>query len=49
MSVQRTEYGRLPDGRVVDEYTLDNGRGLTLKAITLGGIDDAADFTDHPP
>lgn len=32
------EYGRLPDGRVVHEYTLSNGRGLTLTAITLGGI-----------
>ena len=38
MSVERREYGRLPDGRVVHEYTLGNGRGLTLTAITLGGI-----------
>lgn len=32
------EYGRLPDGRVVHEYTLSNGLGLKLTAITLGGI-----------
>jgi aldose 1-epimerase len=32
------EYGRLPDGRVVHEYTLSNGLGLELTAITLGGI-----------
>jgi aldose 1-epimerase len=32
------EYGRLPDGRVVHEYTLANGLGLQLTAITLGGI-----------
>ncbi|MCY4745723.1 galactose mutarotase [Pelomonas sp. UHG3] len=32
------EYGRLPDGRVVHEYTLENGLGLKLTAITLGGI-----------
>jgi aldose 1-epimerase len=38
LSVERCEYGRLPDGRVVHEYTLSNGRGLTLTAITLGGI-----------
>lgn len=38
MTVHCTEYGRLPDGRVVHEYTLSNGRGLTLTAITLGGI-----------
>lgn len=38
MSVQCAEYGRLPDGRVVHEYTLSNGLGLKLTAITLGGI-----------
>lgn len=38
MSLDRRDYGRLPDGRVVHEYTLDNGRGLKLTAITLGGI-----------
>ncbi|MCE4555431.1 aldose epimerase family protein [Pelomonas cellulosilytica] len=32
------EYGRLPDGRAVHEYTLSNGLGLQLTAITLGGI-----------
>ena len=30
--------GRLADGREVVEHTLDNGRGLVLKAINLGGI-----------
>ncbi len=37
-SVSRREFGRLPDGRAVHEYTLDNGRGLSLSAINLGGI-----------
>ncbi|MGQ3051840.1 MAG: aldose epimerase family protein [Roseateles sp.] len=32
------EYGQLPDGRAVHEYTLGNGLGLKLTAITLGGI-----------
>jgi len=27
-------FGVLPDGREVVEHTLDNGRGLVLKAIT---------------
>ncbi|MFT7722453.1 MAG: aldose epimerase family protein [Roseateles sp.] len=36
--MQRRDYGRLPDGRTVHEYTLSNGRGLTLTALTLGGI-----------
>lgn len=31
-------YGQLPDGSPVVEYTLDNGRGLRLRAINLGGI-----------
>lgn len=31
-------FGQLPDGRAVDEYTLDNGRGLRLRTINLGGI-----------
>ncbi len=31
-------FGRLPDGREVAEHTLDNGRGLVLKAIGPGGI-----------
>jgi len=36
--MERRDYGRLPDGRLVHEYTLDNGMGLRLTAITLGGI-----------
>jgi aldose 1-epimerase len=36
--VSRRHYGTLPDGRQLDEFTLDNGRGLTLSAIPLGGI-----------
>ncbi|HEY9110032.1 MAG TPA: aldose epimerase family protein [Roseateles sp.] len=36
--MQSREYGRLPDGRAVHEYTLENGLGLKLTAITLGGI-----------
>ncbi|RZL32684.1 MAG: galactose mutarotase [Rubrivivax sp.] len=36
--MQCRDYGVMPDGRAVHEYTLDNGLGLTLTAITLGGI-----------
>jgi aldose 1-epimerase len=32
------EYGRLPDGRLVHEYRLDNGRGGVLTALDWGGI-----------
>lgn len=38
MGIERRDYGRLPDGRPVHEYTLSNGLGLKLTAITLGGI-----------
>ena len=31
-------FGHLPEGRAVFEHTLDNGRGLSLRAINLGGI-----------
>ena len=34
-------YGTLPDGRAVHEFTLSNGTGLVLSAITLGGIVNA--------
>ena len=37
-SIRRREFGAMPDGRAVHEYTLDNGRGMTLSAINLGGI-----------
>ena len=37
-SISSRDFGRLPDGRAVTEYTLDNGHGLRLSAINLGGI-----------
>jgi aldose 1-epimerase len=37
-NISRREFGQLPDGRPVHEYTLDNGAGLVLSAITYGGI-----------
>lgn len=37
-SVISREYGRLPDGRLVREYRLSNGRGLVLTALDWGGI-----------
>ena len=40
-------FGTLPDGRAVFEHTLDNGRGLTLRAINLGGIVTALHCPDR--
>ncbi|MDM4765209.1 aldose epimerase family protein [Pelomonas sp. SE-A7] len=37
-STECREYGRLPDGRPVHEYRLDNGRGLSLSCLSYGGI-----------
>ena len=41
------DFGHLPDGRVVHEHTLDNGRGLVLRAINYGGIVTAIECPDR--
>ena len=46
-SVAMRPYGRLADGRTVREYTLDNGRGLVLRTINLGGIVTAIEWPDR--
>ena len=46
-SITSREYGRMPDGRAVTEYTLDNGRGLRLSAINHGGIVTALHVPDR--
>ncbi len=42
-----TPFGTLPDGRPVGQYTLDNGAGLRLSAINLGGIVTALEVPDR--
>lgn len=37
-SVSRAAFGRAPDGKQVDVFTLRNANGLELRAITYGGI-----------
>lgn len=46
-SITSREFGRMPDGRAVTEYTLDNGRGLSLSAINHGGIVTALRVPDR--
>ena len=36
--VTRAPFGRLPDGRPVEVFTLTNGRGLEVRAISYGAI-----------
>jgi aldose 1-epimerase len=36
--ITKKVYGKMPDGTQVDEYTLTNSKGMTMKVITLGGI-----------
>lgn len=40
-------YGTMPDGNPVHEHTLDNGRGLVLRAIDYGGIVTAIETPDR--
>jgi aldose 1-epimerase len=37
-SITRSPFGRLPDGRSVERFTLANGKGLECDVITYGGI-----------
>jgi aldose 1-epimerase len=36
--VAREPFGKLPDGRAVERFTLTNAHGMEVKAITYGGI-----------
>src|ERR1051326_6675593 len=37
-NVEREPYGRLPDGRAVELFTLTNANGAQVRIITFGGI-----------
>ncbi len=49
-SLNKATYGTLPDGTAVEQYTMTNANGMTVKFITLGGCIteiDAPDRTGH--
>ncbi|HTJ05563.1 MAG TPA: aldose epimerase family protein [Caldimonas sp.] len=46
-TISAREFGRMPDGRIVREHVLDNGRGLRLHAIDYGGIVRALHCADR--
>jgi aldose 1-epimerase len=38
MDIKKSPFGRTPDGKAVEQYTLTNSHGLEAKIITYGGI-----------
>lgn len=38
MNIEKAEFGKAADGTTVDIYTLDNGRGITVEVLSLGGV-----------
>ena len=47
VTVTKALYGKLADGTAVDQYTLANKRGMTVKIITYGGIVTEIDTPDR--
>ncbi len=38
MTLQKSSYGRLPDGTAVDKYSVSTAKGITAQMITYGGV-----------
>jgi aldose 1-epimerase len=47
MSVTKSTFGKLPDGRQIDLYTLDSGRGVKVKIMTYGAIVTSVEAPDR--
>ncbi|HUT93864.1 MAG TPA: aldose epimerase family protein [Thermoguttaceae bacterium] len=47
MSIEKTAFGKMPDGTQVDRYTLANSHGLTIKIITYGATLTAVEMPDR--
>lgn len=47
MKVESQVFGTMPDGDPVALYTLDNGRGLVVRAMSLGATITAVEFADR--
>ncbi len=44
--ITKSEFGKLPDGTVIDAYTLTNAKGMKAKVITYGAILTELDVPD---
>jgi aldose 1-epimerase len=44
-NIEKKEFGKMPDGTTIDQYTLTNA-GITMKVITYGGIITELDVPD---
>jgi aldose 1-epimerase len=47
MSVEKTLFGQMPDGRPVDLYTLSNGAGMKVRVINYGATLVGVDVPDR--
>jgi aldose 1-epimerase len=47
VTISKAPYGALADGTAIDQYTLANGHGMTVKIITYGGIVTEIDTPDR--
>jgi aldose 1-epimerase len=47
LSMTRSSFGTLPDGQAVEAFTLRNGNGMQVRAITYGGIITSLEVPDR--
>lgn len=46
-SVTTSEFGKTADGKTVNMYSLDNGKGITVEVLSLGGIMHSVNLPDR--
>jgi aldose 1-epimerase len=47
MSITKAEFGKTSNGEIVDIYKLDNGKGMTVEVLSLGGIMHSVNVPDR--